>query len=247
MAVAVQFQNCTSLIVSGSNQKCTIWKKRNKGGVEIVAMILTLMRTLFWNLGVEHQWSSIIHYKGNWLQVLRSVDWRADSQKVKIGNCTLIVEMSGKAEEEKTDRATETEIANNLYMNRQEKNRISDEISELWIWVCCNIFKFYKSLNRSGYKGCFIFLRQNVLTFLQQTSACLLVVVVATQGFLPQDLHWLGCTQWGLATKVWERSIIGNHSRNSTKVIQPRWQFAQFIAALLLYNPHSFLNQLSIN
>ena len=144
----------------------------------------------------------------------------------------------------KTVRATETEIANNLYMNWQEKNRISDEISELWIWVCCNIFKFYKSLNRSGYKGCFIFLRQNVLTFPQQTSACLLVMVVATQGFLPQDLHWLGCTQWGLATKVWERSIIGNHSRNSTKVIQPRWQSAQFIAALLLYNPHSLLSHL---
>ena len=71
----------------------------------------------------------------------------------------------------KTVRATETEIANNLYMNWQEKNRISDEISELSIWVCCNIFKFYKSLNRSGYKGCFIFLRQNVLTFPQQTSA----------------------------------------------------------------------------
>ena len=101
MAVAVQFQNCTSLIVSGSNQKCRIWKKRNKEGVEIVAMILTLIRTLFWTFFVEHQWSSIIHYKWNWLQVLRSVDWRADSQKAKIGSCTLIVEMSGKAEEEK--------------------------------------------------------------------------------------------------------------------------------------------------
>ena len=101
MAVAVQFQNCTSLIVSGSNQKCRIWKKRNKEGVEIVAMILTLMRTLFWTFFVEHQWSSIIHCKGKWLQVLRSVDWRADSQKVKIGNCTLIVEMSGKVEEER--------------------------------------------------------------------------------------------------------------------------------------------------
>ena len=101
MAVAVQFQNCTSLIVSGSNQKCTIWKKRNKGGVEIVAMILTLMRTSFWTFFAEHQWSSIIHYKGNWLQVLRSVDWRADSQKVKIGNCTLIVEMSEKGRRRK--------------------------------------------------------------------------------------------------------------------------------------------------
>ena len=131
-----------------------------------------------------------------------------------------------KGRRRKKNRATGTEIANNLYMNRQEKNRISDEISELRIRGSCTIFKFYKSLNRSGYKGCFIFLRQNVLTFLQQTSAFLMV---ATQGFLPQDLHWLGCTQWGLATKVWERSIIGNYSRNSTKVIQPRWQSAQFI------------------
>ena len=128
-------------------------------------------------------------------------------------------------------------------MNWQEKNRISDEISELRIRGSCTIFKFYKSLNRSGYKGCFIFLRQNVLTFLQQTSAWL---VVATQGFLPQDLHWLGCTQWGLATKVWERSIIGNHSRNSTKVIQPRWQSRQFIAALLQYNLHSLLSYINL-
>ena len=80
-----------------------------------------------------------------------------------------------KGRRRKKDRATETEIANNLYMNWQEKNRISDEISELWIWGSCSIFKFYKSLNRSGYKGCFIFLRQNVLTFLQQTSAWLVV------------------------------------------------------------------------
>ena len=178
------------------------------------------------NLLVEHQWSSIIHYKWKLLQVLRSVDWRADSQKVKIGNCTLIVEMSGKAEEEKKIEQQRQKSPTIFTWTEEERNRISDEISELWIWGSCSIFKFYKSLNRSGYKGCFIFLRQNVLTFLQQTSAFLMV---ATQGFLPQDLHWLGCTQWGLATKVWERSIIGNHSRNSTKVIQPRWQSAQFI------------------
>ena len=99
-----------------------------------------------------------------------------------------------KGRRRKKDRATETEIANNLYMNKQERNRISDEISELRIRGSCTIFKFYKSLNSSGYKGCFIFLRQNVLTFPQQISAWLLVVV-ATQGFLLQDLHWLGCTQ----------------------------------------------------